>query len=397
MGDLDNDDDLDIYGLNWRVTGFNAFTDLTLPNNGNGTYGAYTTLSGSGSDDNEGDFIDYDMDGDLDLFVANFSGQDRLYRNDFAGAAFSYTNVTSTLLPPDNTTSLDADGCDVDNDGDTDLFVANDGNQAEWYLQNQSTGNDTFAPRLVKLEQAPDRAAGPAPTVVRLQLYDNAPYYINWYDATTLEYSVNGGGFTPVSMASSAGQIFRGEIPGALVGTISYRAKSQDHYGNLGVSTTLVYNATGGCAGTPVVYCTAKLNSLGCTPTIGFSGVPSATAGSGFIVTATNVINNKNGLLFYGVTGQVAGPFQGGTLCVKPPIKRTGSINSGGNPPPNDCSGIYALDMNAFAVSPGPPIPLAALQLPGTVVDCQWWGRDPGFAAPNNTTLSNGLEYTVCP
>jgi hypothetical protein len=147
----------------------------------------------------------------------------------------------------------------------------------------------------------------------------------------------------------------------------------------------------------PTVYCTAKLNSKNCTPTIGYTGSPSASAGSGFVVSAAQVLNNKSGLLFYGTSGQATTPFQGGTLCVKSPIKRTPGVNSGGNPPPNDCSGVYALDMNLFAVGGLGGSPLAALTVPGTIVNCQWWGRDPGFVAPNNTTLSDGLEYTVFP
>ena len=149
-----------------------------------------------------------------------------------------------------------------------------------------------------------------------------------------------------------------------------------------------------GAGGAPTVYCTAKLTANGCTPSIGSSGSASATAGSGFFVNGTNFINNKNCLLFYGVTGQASGPFQGGTICVQAPIKRTPGTNTFGNPPPNDCSGVPQIDMNAYALTAGA---LLALQVPGTVVNCQWWGRDPGFTAPNNTQLSNGLQYTVGP
>ena len=140
----------------------------------------------------------------------------------------------------------------------------------------------------------------------------------------------------------------------------------------------------------PVVYCTAKTTSSGCVPAIGFSGAPSASAGSAFLITASQVEPQKSGIFFYGTSGQQAGYFQGGTLCVKSPLVRTALQNSGGSAP---CSGSYSMDFNAYIASGKDPGLTA-----GVTVDGQYWFRDPGFLLPNPTTgLSNAIEFTIDP
>ena len=107
--------------------------------------------------------------------------------------------------------------------------------------------------------------------------------------------------------------------------------------------------------------------------------------------------NSKPGILLYTNGGRLAAPFSGGTLCLAGALKRVQGLNSAGTPPPaNDCTGVLSVDMNAFRAGLLGGNPAAYLSIPGTVVDAQFWGRDPGYGAPNNTQLSNALEFTIC-
>ena len=280
MGDLDGDGDLDIYGLNW-LAAF-GFDDITMRGVGDGTFDQITTLGNSSTDDNEGDFLDYDLDGDLDLFVANFQGQDRLYRNENnGGATFSLVDVTSGNIPPYvsfSPTSLDADCCDVDNDGDYDVLVAADNGDRNVLLTNNTdpvSGMDNHAPYIPNVEQAPDRLPGPIPTVIRAQVYDNAPYYITWYNDVEIRYTVDGGPQQVVPMVSSGGQIFRGELPGNLDGTVCYMIAATDQYGQTGVSSQLCF----GSAEFPSFCNGDGGNQLGCTDCPCGNNAPIGTTG----------------------------------------------------------------------------------------------------------------------
>jgi len=141
---------------------------------------------------------------------------------------------------------------------------------------------------------------------------------------------------------------------------------------------TIQGNTGGGCP-TPTIYCTAKTTSSGCVPSIGFTGTSTPTGS--FTATCSNVEVNQLGVLFYGTTGAAATPFQGGFLCVNPPVIRLPFANSGGTTP---CTGSYSQPLTAVIN--------ANL---GQNINCQFWFRDPGAAS--GTGLSNGLLFTACP
>ena len=139
-------------------------------------------------------------------------------------------------------------------------------------------------------------------------------------------------------------------------------------------------------------YCTAKLNSLGCTPLISAAGSASVSAGSGFVIAATGVRNQNPGTLFYGVSGPAALAFRGGFLCLAAPRVRTPLQGSGGSAVGSDCSGSYAFDFNAWIAAGVDPALVVGVQ-----VDAQYWSRDPGYAPPLNVGLTAALEFAPGP
>jgi len=139
----------------------------------------------------------------------------------------------------------------------------------------------------------------------------------------------------------------------------------------------------------PLIYCTGKLNSLGCTPSIFSSGSPSASSSSPFLIQASNLVNQKNGLLFYSHRPNAV-LFQGGTKCVAEPTTRTPPQSSGGATTGASCSGTFSFDFNDWMQN-GPDLSLGA----GAEIYAQYWSRDP--QSPSHTSLSNALQFLVSP
>ncbi len=136
-------------------------------------------------------------------------------------------------------------------------------------------------------------------------------------------------------------------------------------------------------------FCVGKVNSQGCTAQVSLAGVPSVSSAAAFVIGAQSALNQKNGLLFYGL-GPNNAPFQGGTLCVAPPLVRTPVQSSGGNVGPDDCSGTFQVNFNAWIQS-GVDASLVA----GVAAFAQYWYRDPMSTV--TVGLSDAGQFTIRP
>ncbi|MFC1547883.1 FG-GAP-like repeat-containing protein [Candidatus Neomarinimicrobiota bacterium] len=140
-GDYDNDDDLDLFVIN-----MSGAANVLYRNDGPGSFQAVTSpFADDGGYSQGAAWADYDNDGDLDLFVANYVDTEVnfLYNNSGPGGtpAYSFTRVTGEPWDSDASISRTGAWADYDNDGDLDLLVANSTNKANFLYQNNGPGS----------------------------------------------------------------------------------------------------------------------------------------------------------------------------------------------------------------------------------------------------------------
>lgn len=143
--DYDDDGDQDLFVLNWQFP--NSLYKSLLMETGNPNHFETVLNSGLTDEGNQFDISsswgDYDNDGDDDVYIA-FTGNrvDRLYENNGDG---TFTRVTNTPITDDATSSTFGVWGDYDNDGDLDLFVARFASDPVTPALYRNEGNGQFA------------------------------------------------------------------------------------------------------------------------------------------------------------------------------------------------------------------------------------------------------------
>ena len=135
--DYDNDGDLDIYVMNHM-----NLPNALYRNNGDSTFTDVAMTAGLGKINHRHGcaFGDYNNDGYLDIYIAIYNGPNLFYRNNGDG---TFTDVSATVGVDHPGSSGRAAFVDYDNDGYLDLYVVNDGTSANILYRNN--GDSTFS------------------------------------------------------------------------------------------------------------------------------------------------------------------------------------------------------------------------------------------------------------
>ncbi len=201
-GDYDGDGNLDLYvGTRFAGTGkppaFNR--SFLYHSNGNGTFTEVAQKMGvdaPGASVRQASFIDLDGDGDLDLFMADRNGANRMFRND--GGAF--VDIAENVGLADKRFTVGVCWFDMDKDGDLDAFVANQDGGTDAFYKNDKGMFTDVAPQLGM--NHPGRAKDEGGVGCSVGDYDNdgnLDIFVATYGDNLLYRSNGNGTFTDVA------------------------------------------------------------------------------------------------------------------------------------------------------------------------------------------------------
>jgi hypothetical protein len=170
FGDVDRDGDVDLFVVNYvdarldnnifcgdaqkrmriycHPLNFKPLASVLYRNNGNGTFTDMSASAGIGRYRGNGLGVvmgDYDEDGWLDVFVANDTTPNFLFRNDGKGGFSDVALRSGVAMASDGRAraGMGTDFGDVDGDGDLDLFVTN--HELETHTLYRNLGKGLFS------------------------------------------------------------------------------------------------------------------------------------------------------------------------------------------------------------------------------------------------------------
>lgn len=144
----------------------------------------------------QANWIDYDGDGDLDLFSAQRQGNNRLFEN--IGGSFKDVSVKSGLYDPRRT--VGACWFDMDQDGDLDLFNANQqADRDAMYQNNDGVFTDVAIELGMAHTERPTWEGGVACSVTDFDNDGNLDLFVGTYGPDHLYKGDGRGGFTDVA------------------------------------------------------------------------------------------------------------------------------------------------------------------------------------------------------
>lgn len=142
--DLDLDGDLDLYVANYTSPNANTFHKSMLKETGDANYFVTTPIAGltAVNGANIGaNWIDYDNDGDLDIYLNHFNAKDKLFRND---GNLIFTEITDEPMLEVVAYSNFNIWADFDNDGDLDMALTHQtGNMSKGKVYQNEAGHFT--------------------------------------------------------------------------------------------------------------------------------------------------------------------------------------------------------------------------------------------------------------